>query len=141
VVQRVLRCRAFLTGLALAAALLGAPPRERAQSRPNILLVTLATTRADRMGFLGSTRGLPPSLDAFARESVVFTNTFAQAPITTVSDATILTGTYPPFHGVTDFGAPLAPAVPYLPDLLKRAGDRTAAFVGRWYSIRETGRR
>jgi arylsulfatase A-like enzyme/tetratricopeptide (TPR) repeat protein len=101
-----------------------------ATSRPNILLVTLDTTRADRMGFLGSTRGLTPSLDAFARESVVFTNAFAQAPITTVSHATILTGTYPPFHGVTDFGAPLAPTVPYLPDLLKRAGYRTAAFVG-----------
>jgi arylsulfatase A-like enzyme len=66
------------------------------------------------MGLLGSTSGLTPSLDALARESVVFTGAFSQAPITTVSHATILTGTFPPFHRVTDFGAPLSPAVPYV---------------------------
>ena len=66
------------------------------------------------MGFLGSTRGLTPALDAFARESVVFTNAFAQAPITTVSHATMLTGTYPPFHHVTDFGTPLGASIPFL---------------------------
>src|SRR5262245_908984 len=82
------------------------------------------------MGFLGSTRGLTPALDAFAREAIVFTHAFAQAPITTVSHATLLTGTFPPSHRVTDFGAPLATDVPYVPDLLHRAGYRTAAFVG-----------
>src|SRR5207249_2886468 len=98
--------------------------------RPNILLVTLDTTRADRMGFLGSTRGLTPALDALARTSTIFTRAYAQAPITTVSHATILTGTYPPFHHVNDFGSPLPVTVPYLPDLLRRSGYRTAAFVG-----------
>src|SRR5262245_63703394 len=82
------------------------------------------------MGFLGSTRGLTPALDALAQQGTVFTRAYAQAPITTVSHATILTGTYPPFHRVTDFGAPLAASLPYLPDLLKRDGYRTAAFVG-----------
>ena len=55
---------------------------------------------------------------------------YAQAPITTVSHATILSGTYPPFHGVDDFGAPFPASVPYLPDLLKASGYQTAAFVG-----------
>src|SRR5262245_20104951 len=82
------------------------------------------------MGFLGSRRGLTPALDALAREAVVFTRAYAQAPITTVSHATILSGTYPPFHGVRDFGVPLPDSVPYLPDLLRRAGYRTAAFPG-----------
>jgi choline-sulfatase len=82
------------------------------------------------MGFLGSTRGLTPELDALARTSIVFTRAYAQSPITTVSHATILTGTYPPFHRVNDFGAALPAAVPYLPDLFKRQGYRTAAFVG-----------
>jgi len=104
---------------------------ELAQQRPpSILLITLDTTRADRMGFLGSTRGLTPALDALARESIVFTRAYAQAPITTVSHATILTGAYPPFHRVNDFSAPLPPDVPYLPDVLHQAGYRTAAFVG-----------
>jgi arylsulfatase A-like enzyme/Flp pilus assembly protein TadD len=82
------------------------------------------------MGFLGSTRGLTPALDALARESIIFERAYAQAPITTVSHATLLTGTYPPFHRVNDFGAPLPGSVPYLPDVLQRAGYRTAAFVG-----------
>jgi choline-sulfatase len=97
---------------------------------PDVLLITLDTTRADRMGFLGSTRGLTPALDALARTGTVFTRAYAQAPITTVSHATILTGTYPPLHGVDDFGAPLPASVPYLPELLRRGGYRTAAFVG-----------
>jgi arylsulfatase A-like enzyme/Flp pilus assembly protein TadD len=113
--------------LVLAAIALLAP---RAQRRPDILLVTLDTTRADRMGFLGSTRGLTPALDAFAKRAAVFTHAYAQAPITTVSHATILTGTYPPTHGVDELGAPLGASVPYLPDILKRSGYRTGAFVG-----------
>jgi arylsulfatase A-like enzyme/Flp pilus assembly protein TadD len=102
----------------------------RAAIAPNIVLVTLDTTRADRMGFLGSTRGLTPALDALARESLVFTRAYAQAPVTTVSHATILSGTYPLYHGVTDFGVPLGATVPYLPDLLRGAGYTTGAFVG-----------
>jgi len=98
--------------------------------RPNVLLITLDTTRADRMGFLGSTRGLTPALDAFAKTGVVFTRAYSQAPITTVSHATILTGLFPPAHGVSDFGRPLPAAVPYLPSLLHGAGYHTAAFVG-----------
>ena len=101
-----------------------------AQRKPSVLLITLDTTRADRMGFLGSTRGLTPALDALARTSTIFTRAYAQAPITTVSHATILSGTYPPFHRVTDFGSPLPATVPYLPDLLRRQGYHTAAFVG-----------
>jgi choline-sulfatase len=82
------------------------------------------------MGFLGSTGGLTPALDRFAQTATVFTRAYSQAPITTVSHATILTGTFPPFHHVTDFGLPLPPAAPYLPQLLHDAGYRTAAFVG-----------
>ncbi|HEY2941957.1 MAG TPA: sulfatase-like hydrolase/transferase [Vicinamibacteria bacterium] len=101
-----------------------------AAERPNVVLVTLDTTRADRMGFLGSTRGLTPALDALARQGTVFENAFAQAPITTVSHATILSGTYPQFHRVNDFGVPLPASVLWLPDLLRAQGYRTAAFVG-----------
>ncbi|MEO8682819.1 MAG: sulfatase, partial [Vicinamibacterales bacterium] len=114
--------------IAVAAGLL--QPAHTAQGQPDILLITLDTTRADRMGFLGSTRGLTPSMDALAKTATVFASAYAQAPITTVSHATILSGTYPPFHGVDDFGAPLPAAVPYLPDLLKASGYHTAAFVG-----------
>jgi arylsulfatase A-like enzyme/Tfp pilus assembly protein PilF len=101
-----------------------------AAAAPNVVLVTLDTARADRMGFLGSQRGLTPRLDALAREAIVFQHAYAQAPLTTVSHATILTGTYPQFHQVSDFGLPLPASVPYLPELLRARGYRTAAFVG-----------
>jgi choline-sulfatase len=96
----------------------------------NVVLITLDTTRADRMGFLGSKRGLTPNLDALARQSVVFSNAYSQVPLTTPSHATILTGTYPQFSHLQDMGTPLAPDLPYLPDILRQHGYHTAAFVG-----------
>ena len=97
---------------------------------PNVILITLDTTRADRMGFLGSTRGLTPNLDALAKRSVVFTHAYSQVPLTTASHATILTGTYPQFHQVNDFGVPLAEDLPYAPYIFRGNGYHTAAFVG-----------
>src|SRR5580693_4022965 len=104
------------------------PPENK--KPPNIILITLDTTRADRMGFLGSKRGLTPNLDALARHSVVFTRAYAQFPLTTPSHAALLTGTYPQFNHVEDLGTPLAKDLPYLPDLLHKHGYHTAAFIG-----------
>src|SRR5712692_3004007 len=96
----------------------------------NIILITLDTTRADRLGFLVSKRGLTPNLDGLARQGVVFSHAYAHVPLTTPSHATILTGTYPQFNRVSDLGSPLAESVPYLPDVLHKHGYHTAAFVG-----------
>src|SRR3954471_6877075 len=82
---------------------------------PNIILITVDTTRADRMGFLGSTRGLTPNLDVIAKQGGVFEQAFSEAPLTPGSHATIFTGTYPQFHSVSDFGHPLPPLLPSLP--------------------------
>jgi len=97
---------------------------------PNVILITLDTVRADRMGFLGSKLGLTPQLDALASQSVVFEHAYSQAPITPVSHATILTGTYPQYHGIRNFGDRLPPSVPFLPDILHSQGYHTGAFVG-----------
>jgi arylsulfatase A-like enzyme/Tfp pilus assembly protein PilF len=97
---------------------------------PNIVLITVDTTRADRMGFMGSQRGLTPNLDALARQSVTFTHAYSQAPFTAPSHATILTGTYPQFHQVEDFQVPLLKDLPYMPAILNANGYHTAAFVG-----------
>ena len=61
-----------------------------ATDQPNVILITLDTVRADRMGFLGSKLGLTPQLDALASQGVVFEHAYSQAPITPVSHATIL---------------------------------------------------
>jgi arylsulfatase A-like enzyme/Tfp pilus assembly protein PilF len=115
----------------VASAMAGTTTPSPAKSQPpNVILITLDTTRADRMGFLGSKRGLTPNLDALARQSVVFTHAYSQVPLTTASHATILTGTYPQFHQVNDFGVPLAEDLPYAPYIFRGNGYHTAAFVG-----------
>jgi len=101
-----------------------------AAAKPNIILITLDSARADRMGFLGARRGLTPSLDRIAQQGIVFVRAYAQAPLTVASNATILTGTYPQTHRASEFGVPLATTLPYLPDLLHTGGYHTAAFVG-----------
>jgi choline-sulfatase len=118
-------CRPLLSVLLLAATSLAS------SAKPvNIILITLDTTRADRMGFLGAKRGLTPNLDSLAQQSAIFSRAYSQVPLTTPSHATILTGTYPQFSHVNDLGSPLGRDLPYLPDILRQHGYRTAAFVG-----------
>jgi arylsulfatase A-like enzyme/Tfp pilus assembly protein PilF len=106
------------------------PPRRNTSPYPNIVLITLDTTRADRMGFLGSKRKLTPNLDAMAQQGIVFTHAYSHVPLTTASHTTILTGTYPQFNHVNDFGVPLSARLPYLPAILHQHGYQTGAFVG-----------
>jgi len=68
---------------------------------------------------------MTPNLDGLAQESAVFTHAYAQAPLTPVSHASILTGTYPQFHQVIDFTYPLAKDLPYAPEILRAHGYRT----------------
>src|SRR5664279_2389754 len=124
----VIRCLLFAAALTASA---WAAPQTRGPSPklPNIILITLDTTRADRMGFLGSPRGLTPNLDALAKQSAVFTRAYAQVPLTPPSHATILTGTYPQFHQVNAMALPLVADLPYAPEILQAHGYQTAAFV------------
>ena len=101
-----------------------------AASKPNLVLITLDSTRADRMGFLGAKGAHTPNLDRLAGESIVFEHAYAQAPGSVVSHATILSGAYPQSTGMSEIGGTLPSSLPYLPDLLKSQGYRTAAFVG-----------
>lgn len=122
----------LLVGLAASTAF-AAPQKPAAPvaaaAPPNVLVITLDTTRADRMGFLGSKRGLTPNLDALALQSAVFTRAYSQAPLTSPSHATIFSGTYPQFHQVLDFPMPLAKDLPWAPDIFHAKGYQTAAFL------------
>src|ERR1700678_3052392 len=105
-----------------------------AAPKPNLVLITLDSIRADRMEFLGaknaSKGALTPNLDRLAEESIVFDHAYAQAPTSVVSHATILSGAYPQATGMSAIGGTLPSLLPYLPDLLKSQSYRTAAFVG-----------
>jgi choline-sulfatase len=106
------------------------PVDSPAAAKPNIVLITLDSTRADRMGFMGAHSGLTPNLDGIAHQGLVFAQAYAQAPAAVDSDATILTGAYPQIHRASEFAVPLTTTLPYLPDLLHSSGYSTAAFVG-----------
>ncbi|MGH9544519.1 MAG: sulfatase-like hydrolase/transferase [Terriglobales bacterium] len=120
----------ILSALLFAALLVCYPVPAAAAGKPNIILITLESTRADRMGFLAGKAKVTPNLDGVARQSLVFTQAYSQAPLTVVSHATLLTGTYPQTHRVSEFGSWLSPALPFVPELLHTRGYRTAAFVG-----------
>ena len=97
----------------------------------NVLLVTIDTLRADRVGAYGSTRGLTPTIDRLAAEGLRFETAYAHAPLTLPSHASLMTGSYPTRHGVRDngtFGS--SEKSPALAAALKAAGYRTGAFVG-----------
>lgn len=97
----------------------------------NVVLITIDTLRADRVGFAGYDAAETPVLDGLAEGGVVFEEAVASAPVTLPSHATILTGRYPPSHGALDNGFySLGEDVPTLATVLRRAGYRTAAFVG-----------
>ncbi len=98
--------------------------------RPNLLLVTFDTTRWDHMGYASGRRGLTPMLDAMARRGTWFSDAVTVAPLTLVSHTSILTGLYPPHHGVRDNGLYSVPARDVtLAERLHDAGYATHAVV------------
>ena len=121
---------AVLLGLLLVSTRSAASPVPGDQNPPSILLFTLDTTRADALGCYGAKGNPTPVLDRLARRGVRFVNTLAPCPITLPSHATILTGLYPPEHGLRD-NSPraLSPSIPVVTTALQKRGYNTAAFV------------
>ena len=95
----------------------------------NVLLITLDTTRADRLGCYGYDRARTPYLDGLAREGVRFARAYCPAPLTLPSHSSILTGLHPATHGVRNNGHELAPKWRTLAEILKARGFATAAVV------------
>ena len=101
----------------------------RAPPPVNLLLITLDTTRADRLGCYGYTQALTPELDALAKNGVLFERAYAPAPMTSPSHTSIMTGLWPPEHGVnTNALTVLDPKIPTIAELLQARGYATAAF-------------
>ena len=99
-------------------------------SNLNILLVTLDTTRADRIGCYGYAKARTPNLDFLASNGVRFSNAYCQVPLTLPSHCSILTGTYPIYHQVHNNGSYyLWHSQITLAEILKERGYETAAFV------------
>ena len=98
--------------------------------RPNVLVITIDTLRADHLGCYGFGLAHTPAIDALAAEGVRCTDAAAAAPITMPSHSSIMTGLYPPAHGVRDNGAyALGDDTVTLAERLRAAGYATKATV------------
>jgi arylsulfatase A-like enzyme len=108
----VKRVRTFVAVLASMAAVMGC---SKAEPRWNVLVLVPDTVRADHFSINGYSRSTTPYLEKFAREGINFTQAITVAPRTWQSFSSILTGVYPPRHGVRFiFDHPIRQEVPNL---------------------------
>ena len=127
----------------LAVGLLAACGRQQAPAAPppvrGVLLITIDTLRADRLGAYGYKRARTPVFDGLAGRGARFDRAYAPAPITLPSHASLLTGRYPQGHGARHNGMRIDDGVPLLTEAFARAGFATGAFVGAFPLDRRFG--
>lgn len=115
-----------------------APPP--APAARDLLVITIDTLRADRLGVYGSTTVATPHLDRLAREGALAVHAAAHAPLTRPSHVSLFTGLYPAEHGIRDnVSPPLAKGVPVLAELLEQRGFNTGAFVSSIVLSKQSG--
>ena len=121
------KLRSWVAAVGLAAAAL--PPAGAAPA-PDVVLVTLDTTRADSIGCYGAAAARTPTLDALAARGTRFARALTPSPLTLPAHASLMTGVDPPRHGLHDNGmATLPESLPTLAEAFAEAGYATAAFV------------
>jgi arylsulfatase A-like enzyme/Tfp pilus assembly protein PilF len=131
---------ALLAGLALAGCGRGAARPAPRDGAPNVLLVSIDTLRADRVGAYGAGFGATPTLDALAAGGLRAEKAFSPVPITLPAHATLLTGLYPPRHGVRHNGIfRLGAEQVTLAERFRDAGYATGAVVGAMVLERRFG--
>lgn len=124
------RLLSFLSLALVSLGVLGVTSWYWSAPRPNIILVTFDTTRADHLGVYGYGQGSTEAFDEYARQGVIFNRAYTPSPVTLPSHATMLTGLYPPEHGLRVNGAGrLGGQIPFLPEILKQHGYETGAFI------------
>ena len=105
------------------------PRAAEGNPRPNVILISLDTVRPDHLGCYGYKLNTSPNLDAFARQSALFRNAYAQAPWTLPSHMSLFTSMLPSHNRVEDIGEMLADDLPTLALVLRAHGYNTAALV------------
>lgn len=108
-----------------------------ADGPPDIVLISLDTTRADALSCYGQPAEIrrrlspwTPNIDGLAKEGLRFDAFYAHAPTTLNSHSSMLTGLDPHQHGVPRNGYPLPAGVPTLAQRLASAGYDTVGVVG-----------
>lgn len=118
-----------LASLALAV-VFGCSDSKGPDTRPNVLILTLDTLRADRVGCYGYASARTPNLDALAARGVRFERAYSHTPFTLPSHSTIMTGLHPTAHGLhINFQGVITGEATMLAEVFKKQGYDTAAFV------------
>jgi arylsulfatase A-like enzyme/cytochrome c-type biogenesis protein CcmH/NrfG len=120
---------AILLAAGVCAACRQSGPTDSSPRANSLILVTIDTLRADRVGAYGYQPARTPAFDSVARAGARFDRAYATAPITLTSHASLLTGRYPPGHGARHNGMAMSEKVPTVATALEAAGFATAAFV------------
>jgi arylsulfatase A-like enzyme len=100
---------------------------------PNLVILSIDTLRADRLGCYGYERDTSPTIDRLAREGTLFKQTYAQRGLTWPSLTSIMTSLYPKTHGVLNNQQPLDGEFTTLAEMLKNVGYKTGAFLANFY--------
>lgn len=116
-----------------------APPPAADLPHPNVVVITLDTTRASALGAWGGPSGVSPHLDAVAARGARFAWAFTHAPTTLNSHASLFTGLDPHEHGVPRNGYPLEEVHQTLAETLREAGYDTAGTVAASVLGTDTG--
>jgi arylsulfatase A-like enzyme/tetratricopeptide (TPR) repeat protein len=99
-------------------------------TKPNIVLISIDTCRADRLGCYGFAKNTTPNIDQLAKEGILYEQAMTCTGYTLPSHSSMFTGTYPPYHGVhTNLSQQLAASNTTMAEMLKDAGYETAGFV------------
>jgi arylsulfatase A-like enzyme/Flp pilus assembly protein TadD len=97
----------------------------------HVILISIDTCRADRLGAYGYSAETTPHIDALAQEAVLFENVTSPVPITLPAHSSLMTGMIPPAHGVRDNGTyRLHDTAVTLAEILKDYGYQTAGIIG-----------
>lgn len=100
--------------------------------RPDIVLITIDTLRADRLSCYGYERPTSPNIDRLLDSGLRFTRARTVEPLTNPALCSMITGVPPHVHAASRNGLRMREGLDSLPKMLARAGYRTAAFVGNW---------
>jgi choline-sulfatase len=99
--------------------------------KPNVILITLDTTRSDHLGCYGYAGAKTPNLDSLARRGVLFEQAATTSPLTLPAHCSMLTGMYPTYHGVRINGnAALNEEQTTVAEVLSAQGYKCGAFIG-----------
>ncbi len=113
---------------------------DKGVEKPNLVLITLDTTRADHLGCYGYAHAKTSNIDALADKGVLFAQALSPAPLTQPAHSSLMTGTYPTYHGVRVNGSTaLSQAHTTLAEVLAAKGYETGAFIGAFVLDRRWG--